>query len=809
MRKMIIACAAALCSAVAVWAGSSSASVSIPQAGGSSSASLSFSTAGAYVFDGSSRPDWITGITVAIKTGSSSITVGAGRNTITLAAGATATATFTGSANTTGSARSWTYPITSSSTTVNVTVSQAAGSSLTSYTVTYKPGASGTGSQQTATKYQGVSLLLKGAIFTRAGYTQTGWATYEGGSKAYELGGTYTGNAALTLYPVWAATTSGLPNFVFYQVSGWPSSMFLTSSSSGTTSATTFKQGDPLYLRYAYINGGTVASASALTVKLYFDGTLFDTKTDDAGLEVSGGHSRWNELISKNMSVGTHTIKIVLNPSQAITESSYTDNEKSITFTVTAEEDEQETETKNVTVASAGGSASASLTFDKAGMYQFAGGSKPSWITGITVAIKTGSSSINVGSGNNNVEIAAGGTATVNFTVAANTTTSSRSWTYVVSGASRTYNVVVTQPGNTPVTTYTVTLKPGTYSSGSQRTLTKNKGVDLVLSGAVFTRSGYTQTGWSKNASGSTKDYAVGGKYTTDADITLYPYWESSSNPAPVWNPVTKPDTVIVYARVYDKSSGTYLETADGLLGAFSSSGECRGKATLTDGPVSKLFQLTVGIESSSETGLALKYWNAAKGIVEIGETFNASSATIGTIAAPKTFYVGETVSEFTLAQGWTWVSVNVEPVDASFSSVFKGVSFANNDVIKSSDGSATYYSGTWYPSPTTFKLVPGRAYAVKKSTAGSATVKVSGAAAAATQAVSAGWNWIGATTSDSAALSKLTHSAGFSNNDVINASGSSATYYGGTWYGSLTSLVPGVGYKAKFAKAGTINFGK
>lgn len=79
---------------------------------------------------------------------------------------------------------------------------------LNTYTVTYKAGSNGTGSQQTDTKTYGVDLTLKGAIFTRTGYTQVGWATSDGGSQAYALNGTYSANAAVTLYPVWQAQTS-------------------------------------------------------------------------------------------------------------------------------------------------------------------------------------------------------------------------------------------------------------------------------------------------------------------------------------------------------------------------------------------------------------------------------------------------------------------------------------------------------------------------------------------------------------------------------------------------------------------------
>ncbi len=78
------------------------------------------------------------------------------------------------------------------------------GSAVSTYTITYAPGADGTGTEQTDTKTEDIALTLKGAIFTRTGYTQTGWATSDGGEKTYDLGASYTANAAATLYPFWA-----------------------------------------------------------------------------------------------------------------------------------------------------------------------------------------------------------------------------------------------------------------------------------------------------------------------------------------------------------------------------------------------------------------------------------------------------------------------------------------------------------------------------------------------------------------------------------------------------------------------------
>ena len=69
--------------------------------------------------------------------------------------------------------------------------------------VTYQPGADGAGTEVTDIKFYNDALALRGALFTRTGYTQTGWATIDGGEKVYGLDAVYTQNEALTLYPVW------------------------------------------------------------------------------------------------------------------------------------------------------------------------------------------------------------------------------------------------------------------------------------------------------------------------------------------------------------------------------------------------------------------------------------------------------------------------------------------------------------------------------------------------------------------------------------------------------------------------------
>lgn len=134
------------------------------------------------------------------------------------------------------------------------------------YIVSYNKGSNGTGTNTSDTKTYGVALTLKGAIFTRTGYRQTGWATSDGGSQAYALSASYTANAAVTLYPVWTIIT--------YTVS------YDANGGSGAPSAQTKTYGVALTLsstiptRSGYIFQGWATSATGTAT--YRTGTNHD-----------------------------------------------------------------------------------------------------------------------------------------------------------------------------------------------------------------------------------------------------------------------------------------------------------------------------------------------------------------------------------------------------------------------------------------------------------------------------------------------------------------------------------------------------
>ena len=83
------------------------------------------------------------------------------------------------------------------SATYNVTVP-----ALASYTVAYNANG-GTGAPASQTKWYGETLTLSNTTPTRTNYTFAGWATSNGGAVAYQAGGSYTSNSAVTLYAVW------------------------------------------------------------------------------------------------------------------------------------------------------------------------------------------------------------------------------------------------------------------------------------------------------------------------------------------------------------------------------------------------------------------------------------------------------------------------------------------------------------------------------------------------------------------------------------------------------------------------------
>jgi uncharacterized repeat protein (TIGR02543 family) len=89
--------------------------------------------------------------------------------------------------------------------TANAAVTLYAQWQINTYTVSYNANG-GSGAPSSQTKTYGVSLTLSAVVPTRAGHTFLSWNTKADGSgTSYAAGGSYTANAAATLYAQWQA----------------------------------------------------------------------------------------------------------------------------------------------------------------------------------------------------------------------------------------------------------------------------------------------------------------------------------------------------------------------------------------------------------------------------------------------------------------------------------------------------------------------------------------------------------------------------------------------------------------------------
>lgn len=190
----------------------------------------------------------------------------------------------------------WTSSDTSllaNSSTQNPTITMPAGAvtytasgTLKTYTISYKKGTNGSGTEASDTKTHGTNITLKGATFTRTGYTQTGWSTTDGGSQTYDLSATYSTNAALTLYPVWTANTYT----VSYNANGGSGTM----ANSTATYNQGFKTTANAFTRVGYTFAGWNESADGT-------GVAWGISSSDSGTAESG--NSWTWTYTKNITL--------------------------------------------------------------------------------------------------------------------------------------------------------------------------------------------------------------------------------------------------------------------------------------------------------------------------------------------------------------------------------------------------------------------------------------------------------------------------------------------------------------------------
>ena len=137
----------------------------------------------------------------------------------------------------------------------------------------------------------------------------------------------------------------GLPNLVPYKPTSWSDKVVVSTVSGGTTDMTPLSPSDRLYVSWAVANVGPVSvdtgsvPAGSDIVDLYIDGVRTASGTCGScpdGVPPTGMYVAWSLSRAITLPIGTHQLKLVVDPLNLVVESDKSDNEYVKTVAITA-----------------------------------------------------------------------------------------------------------------------------------------------------------------------------------------------------------------------------------------------------------------------------------------------------------------------------------------------------------------------------------------------------------------------------------------------------------------------------------------
>jgi uncharacterized repeat protein (TIGR02543 family) len=439
--------------------------------------------------------------------------------------------------------------------------------SAVTYTITYKAGTGGSGTDLTQTFVFGNTATLKDATaaLTKTGYAISGWSTTNGGAKTNNLSSAYSSAADLILYPVWSVNT--------YTI---------------TYKAGTGGSGTDLTQTFVYENTATLKDATAALTKTGY--SISGWSTSDGGAKTNDLSSAYssaaNLILYPVWAANTYTITYKAGP-----DGTGTDLTQTFVFGNTATlKDSTAALTRSgysISGWTTGSTTGASKTNDLSSAYSSAANLTlyPVWgpIT-YTITYKAGTG----GSGSDLTQtFIYGNTATLKDATAALTktgyaiggwsTTDGGSQSYALSGSYSAAANINLYPV-WAVNSYTITYKRGTNGTGVDVVQTFVYGNTATLGSATtaLIRVGYTITGWA-TTDGGAKTNDLSSAYSSAANLVLYPVWgantytvtyDATTNGGTALSPDTSSFTVAGSALTLKTPAGRTGYTASGWYDA-------------------------------------------------------------------------------------------------------------------------------------------------------------------------------------------------------------------------------------------------
>ncbi len=126
-----------------------------------------------------------------------------------------------------------------------------------------------------------------------------------------------------------------LPDLQPFPLAGWSSPLVLATHSGAVVDAASISSADTVYLDAAVMNTGEVTTTTAYKTTITLDGKTLYNFTDGAGLAVNNAYYSLSLNLGK-LAAGSHTLTMVADPGNTVTEINEANNSYTRVFTVTA-----------------------------------------------------------------------------------------------------------------------------------------------------------------------------------------------------------------------------------------------------------------------------------------------------------------------------------------------------------------------------------------------------------------------------------------------------------------------------------------
>jgi len=263
---------------------------------------------------------------------------------------------------------------------------------------------------------------------------------------------------------------------------------------------------------------------------------------------------------------------------------------------------------------------------------------------------------------------------------------------------------------------------------------------------------------------------------------------------------------MMITAELFDEN-GNPITTSSDYLGVFLKD-ECRGYVVPSEGPQGKLFYLQAWSNVNSNEMITFKYYNSKEQTlisIQHEPVYFESDQSVGSITSPYRIALKPIVTqEIVLNKGWNWISFQIFPEDNNLSvlSILSSIDGSCNRMV--SQNGFSEYSNGWFGLVNTIQHTS--MYMLKMDIPETLVLKGYPVNIKDTQIMlSKNWNWISYLYPEALLINNALESLEENGERIVGQEGFSEYYQG--WWGGLTSLKPGKGYKLKMKSESILSY--